>query len=72
MCDFTYDVNPEKSLFLEGHAKVGHLNRFSVTLKFQNIQQLPHQTIGMASKCQDVFANMFIVGMIRQGSNAIV
>ena len=40
MCDFTYDVCPEKTLFLEGHAKVGHLNRFSVTLQFQNIQHV--------------------------------
>ena len=72
MFDFTYDVCPEKSLFLEGHAKVGHLNRFSVTLKFQNIQQLPYHTIVMASKCEDVLTNMIILDMIRQDSNEIV
>ena len=69
MCDFTYDVCLEKSLFLEGHAKVGHLNRFSVTLNFQNIQQLPFV---MPSKCEDVVTNMIILDMIRQGSNDIV
>ena len=72
MCDFTYDVGPEKSLFLEGHAKVGHLNRFSVTSKFQNIQQLPYNTTVMASKCEDVFSNVIILDMITQGSNDIV
>ena len=72
MCDLTYDVCPEKSLFLEGHAKVGHVNRFSVTLKFQNIQQLPYHTIVMASKCEDVLTIMIILDMIRQDSNEIV
>ena len=65
MRDFMYDICREKSLFLEGHAKVGHLNRFSVTLNFQNIQQLPYHTIFMASKCEDVFTNMIIHDMIR-------
>ena len=67
MFDFTYDVCPEKSLFLEveGHAKVGHLNRFSVTLKFQNIHKLPYHTTFMASKCEDVFTNMIIHDMIQ-------
>ena len=69
MCNFTYHVCPEKSLFLEGHDKVGHLNRFSVTSKFQNIKQLSDHTIVMPSICEDGFANMIIHDMIKLDSS---